>query len=129
MAVSPNNSFLFTASKDGCLVKWSLLDSERPKMLIRKKSAAKEKDGKNHKSIINAMAISHDGKFLATGDDSRVVYIWNCANFEFVKVFQGHRGPITGLAFARNKNVLYSSSKDSSVKTWDLDQMGYVETL
>ena len=98
-------------------------------MLIRKKSAAKEKDGKNHKSIINAMAISHDGKFLATGDDSRVVYIWNCANFEFVKVFQGHRGPITGLAFARNKNVLYSSSKDSSVKTWDLDQMGYVETL
>ena len=129
LAVSSNNSFLFTASKDGCLVKWSLLDGERPKMLIRKKSAAKEKDGKNHKSIINAMAISYDGKFLATGDDSKVVFIWNCTNFEFVKCFQGHRGPVTGLAFARNKNVLYSSSKDSSVKTWDLDQMGYVETL
>ena len=48
---------------------------------------------------------------------------------DFVKLFQGHRGPITGLAFARNRNVLYSCSKDSAVKTWDLDQMGYVETL
>ena len=98
-------------------------------MTMRKKSAAKEKDGKNHKSIINAMAISHDGKFVATGDDSKMVYVWKCDTFDFVKLFQGHRGPITGLAFARNRNVLYSCSKDSAVKTWDLDQMGYVETL
>ena len=131
LAVSPDNSFLFTASKDGCIVKWNLKshDQNRPKMAIRKKSAAKEKDGKNHRSIINAMAISYDGKFLATGDDSKQVYIWKCETFDFVKLFQGHRGPITGLAFARNRNVLYSCSKDSSVKTWDLDQMGYVETL
>jgi len=131
LAVSPDNSFLFTASKDGCIVKWNLNshDQKRPKMAIRKKSAAKEKDGKNHRSIINTMAISYDGKFLATGDDSKQVYIWKCETFEFVKLFQGHRGPITGLAFARNRNVLYSCSKDSSVKTWDLDQMGYVETL
>lgn len=39
LAVSPDNSFLFTASKDGCIVKWNLNshDQKRPKMAIRKK--------------------------------------------------------------------------------------------
>jgi len=130
LAVSPNNSFMFTASKDGSIVKWSLAEGQRPTMVIRKKFAGNGKNDKTQgRSIINAMAISHDGIFLATGSDSKLVNIWKCDKFEHVKIFQGHRGPITGLAFARNKNVLYSSSKDSSVKTWDLDQMGYVETL
>ena len=129
LAISIDNASVFTASKDGSIVKWSL-DQSGPKMAIRKKSSAKQKEAKKgHDSIINAMAVSLDNKHLATGDDSKNILIWRCSDLEYVKCFKGHRGPITGLAFARDKNVLYSSSKDRSIKTWDLDQMGYVETL
>merc|ERR1712080_372288 len=47
LAVSPNNSFMFTASKDGSIVKWSLAEGQRPKMAIRKKFAG---NGKNDKT-------------------------------------------------------------------------------
>ena len=128
-ALAIHDNMVFTASKDGSIVKWNLDADGNLKMVLRKKSKSKEKDpnARNHNSIINCMATN--GTFLATGDDSKLVYVWKCDTLEFVKYFQGHRGPITGLTFARNKNVLYSCSKDRSVKTWDLDQRAYVETL
>ena len=101
-------------------------------MSIRKKSAKQQKDeskSRSHESTINCMAINFEDTFLATGDDSNKIFIWKCSTLERVKVFHGHRGPINGLTFAKNKNILYSCSRDRSVKTWDLDQMGYVETL
>lgn len=128
LAVSGSNYF-FTASKDGSIVKWIIDQDQAPKWSIRKKNGGKNDDTKGHKSIINAMAVNADNTYLATGDDDKLIYIWKTSDLTFVKVFQGHRGAITGLAFARNKNVLYSCSRDRSVKTWDLDQMGYVETL
>lgn len=104
-------------------------------MAIRKKAAVQSKKmpekvlGQGHKTIINAIAVSHDNTYLATGDNDSMLFIWKCDNLDLVKIFRGHRGPITGLAFAKDKRVLYSCSQDRSVKTWDLDQMGYVETL
>ncbi len=137
---SPNGKYLFTASKDGGIGKWRIQSDGRPQMVANVKSAYKElvkkknKSAKGHKSVINAMAVSSDNKFLASGDDDNLIFIWKAdsddANrLECVKIFRGHRGPVLGLAFAKNKNVLYSCSQDRSVKTWDLDQMGYVETL
>merc|ERR1712223_1006473 len=133
LVVNSRSTEIFTASKDDSIVKWIFSSDQSPKMSIRKKSAKQQKGQQNssrcHESTINCMAINFEDTFLATGDDSNKIFIWKSSTLELVKCFQGHRGPITGLAFARNKNVLYSSSKDSSVKTWDLDQMGYVETL
>ena len=81
---------MFTASKDGSIVKWSLSEGQRPKMGIRKKFAGNGKNDKSQgRSIINAMAISHDGKFLATGNDAKLVNIWKCDKFEHVRFFQG----------------------------------------
>lgn len=41
----------------------------------------------------------------------------------------GHRGGIRGLTFRKKKHTLYSCSDDRSVRIWDLDAMGYVESL
>ena len=134
LAVNSRSTEIFTASKDGSIVKWTFSPDQKPQMSIRKKSGKQLKGKQNvpnqcHQSTVNCIAINHEDNYLATGDDSNKVFIWKCSNLELVKVFQGHRGPITGLTFAKNRNLLYSSSKDRSVKTWDLDQMGYVETL
>jgi ribosomal RNA-processing protein 9 len=41
----------------------------------------------------------------------------------------GHRGAIRGLTFRKKKHTLYSCSADRSVRVWDLDAMGFVESL
>ena len=133
LVVNSRSTEIFTASKDGSIVKWTFSSDQSPKMSIRKKSAKQQKGQQTpsrcHESTINCMAINFEDTFLATGDDSNKIFIWKCSTLELVKVFQGHRGPVNGLTFAKNKNILYSCSRDRSVKTWDLDQMGYVETL
>ncbi len=64
----------------------------------------------------------------------------------FVRDFKGHKAAVTvrtfslvitvddviilqGLVFRRGTRQLFSSSRDRSVKAWDLDQMGYVDTM
>lgn len=42
---------------------------------------------------------------------------------------QGHKGPITKVAFMDNQNVLISSSKDTFVKFWDLSTQHCFKTL
>ena len=141
---SYNDKYLFTASKEGGIVKWEIQSNGQPKLIASVKSSyrdllkSKNKSNKSsgstargHKTVINALAVAYDGSFLASGDDDNLIFIWRAdkERLEFVKIFRGHRGPITGLTFAKNKRVLYSCSADRSVKTWDLNQMGYVETL
>ncbi|KAJ2357474.1 pre-rRNA processing protein, partial [Coemansia erecta] len=40
-----------------------------------------------------------------------------------------HKDAVTGLAFRRNTNHLYSCSLDRMVKLWNIDELGYMDTL
>ncbi|HEY3787226.1 MAG TPA: serine/threonine-protein kinase, partial [Urbifossiella sp.] len=68
-----------------------------------------------------SLAISPDGKRLAAGDSNRTIWVWT---FEFAGMkpmqLHGHRGPVTGVAFARNADSLLSASDDGTVRQWDL---------
>ena len=96
---------------------------------------------KGHCTAVNCIAISTDSKFIASGDDSNLIMIWNIKlqeetsnahlnnDLERIHVFRGHRSPVSGLAFRIGSHTLYSCAHDRSVKVWNLDEMGYVETL
>ena len=94
-----------------------------------------------HCTSVNCIAITTDSKFIASGDDSNLIIIWKISvndknspldlskGLEKVHVFRGHRSPVSGLAFRIGSHTLYSCAHDRSVKVWNLDEMGYVETL
>lgn len=42
---------------------------------------------------------------------------------------KGHQNSVTGVVFKKNSHILYSCSKDRSVRVWSLDEMAFVETL
>lgn len=46
-----------------------------------------------------------------------------------IKCFSGHRDAITSLAFRKDSKSLFSGSLDRCIKHWDLNEMGYLETL
>ncbi|KAI5461340.1 WD40-repeat-containing domain protein [Mariannaea sp. PMI_226] len=145
--------YFYTTTKDLILQKWKTQDlpqnqypqttkrkPKKPPAPPRKRpeletwlkgstSKSKDKDYQRHTGHILAVAASPDGKYVVTGGSDRKLIIYDAATLKPVKVFTHHRDAITGLAFRRGTNQLYSSSKDRTVKVWSLDELAYVETL
>ena len=124
LAVSNDSSCFFSAGKDCSLIKWCL---KTFKQLVVVKGGKKE--GNSHTAHILCLALSTDMKFLASGAMDNLIIVWRPESLHRIHVFQGHRGSVTGLCFQRNSHQLFSSSGDRTVKVWDLEAMGYVETL
>ncbi|KYK61479.1 WD domain, G-beta repeat containing protein [Drechmeria coniospora] len=145
--------YFYTTTKDMYLHKWRTQDlpqhqypqttrrkPKKPPAPPRKKpqleswirgNAGKSKDNtyKRHVGQILAVAASPDGKYVVTGGEDKKLIVYDAATLKPIKVMSHHRDAVTGLAFRRGTNQLYSSSKDRTVKVWSLDELAYVETL
>ncbi|PVU99429.1 hypothetical protein BB559_000730 [Furculomyces boomerangus] len=130
IAISSNIKFLYSGSKDGTVVKWDL--HSKKKLAIIK---GQKKGGKNpslgHYDAVLCIALSHDGKYLATGSSDRLINIWNPEDLSYISTYKQHKDAVTGLAFRKilGQNQLYSCSFDRMVKLWNVDENGYIETL
>lgn len=125
ICLSSDGSVLYSGSKDGSLVKWSLKDQSKLNAIRGKRG--KTKDGM---TSIRCLAISTDGKFLVVGDGGcKDIKVLSGDTLNHIKNLQGHRGQVTGLVFRKDTRTLYSASEDRSVKVWNLDDMAYVESL
>jgi len=69
---------------------------------------------------ILVLAVSPDGKLLATGDRGRSVQLRDAATLELRSTLVGHRGPVSALAFAPDGRRLASGDHFGAVKLWDL---------
>ena len=145
--------YAYTTTKDGYLTKWKLQDlpkdqwpqttrrkpkkppappKRRPERVCFAKanpSKAKDKTYKGHTGAPITVKASQDGKFVVTGGVDRRLVVYNAADLTPIRAFTQHRDIITGLAFRRGTNQLFSCSKDRTVKVWSLDELAYVETL
>ncbi|XP_053971604.1 U3 small nucleolar RNA-interacting protein 2-like [Hylaeus volcanicus] len=124
LCLSSNGKFLYSGSKDGSLVKWSLKERSKLKAI---KGKRKIQQGMK---CIQCLAISTDSKFLVVGDSgSKDIRVLCADTLNHIKSLKGHRGSVTGLVFRKDTHMLYSASEDRSVKVWNLDEMAYVESL
>ncbi|KAL0107025.1 hypothetical protein PUN28_015525 [Cardiocondyla obscurior] len=125
ICLSSDGNILYSGSKDGSLIKWSI--KEKIKLKALRGNRGKTKPGMKS---IRCLAISTDGKFLVVGDAGcKDIKVLSGDTFDHIKNLQGHRGPVSGLVFRKNTHTLYSASDDRSVKVWNLDDMAYVESL
>lgn len=88
LTVSYDCRLLFTASKDSTIVKWMLTDMKKVGVLKRldKKVSA---DIKGHKTAVQSLCISTDGKFLASGDLDSTLNIWDALSLKWIHTFKG----------------------------------------
>ncbi|MCJ1471833.1 pre-rRNA processing protein [Lambiella insularis] len=144
--------YVYTVSKDMVLIKWQLPNPSpastkapggkskkeappsrrRPtKLLSTRGNTRKSKDPtfQHHTAPILTVAASSDGRFVATGGADKRLIIWSATDLTPLRLFTQHRDSVTGLAFRRGTNQLYSSSADRTLKTWSLNELAYVETL
>ncbi|CAJ0573171.1 unnamed protein product, partial [Mesorhabditis spiculigera] len=128
LAISPCSRYVVSTGKESHVIKYDLQEKKTVGSIKRQKKIAASQQ-KAHSGHIFAVAISPDGKYLATGGVDCIVKIWNFETLAHVRDLEGHRQPITSLCFRLRTTQLFSASRDRTVKLWDLEQMGLVDTM
>lgn len=138
-AVACRYPYAYTVGRDVELVKWDISDVTKPRVLkvvygnrrATKDAFNPKDDYKGHIDDILCVAVSPDGKYVATGSKDKTICVWAAESLSCLHVFhtRDRRGVVMGLAFRRNTNQLYAACADLKVRTFSLDQMSQVETL
>ncbi|KAJ3555585.1 hypothetical protein NP233_g12172 [Leucocoprinus birnbaumii] len=153
---SSSSRYLFTAGKEGAIIKWDLTTGKKVATVhkcrihdsstttpssstaTKKKNKGKWKaqaiEVQGHTDEILTLALSSDGKYLASGGRDRRLIVWDAESLSCIKVFQGpmnHKDTISALSFKHSTHTLYTASFDRTLKLYDLSPsiLGYTETL
>lgn len=74
----------------------------------------------SHQGRPEALAISPDGRLLASGGFDQTIRLWDLATRQEVRQLHGHRGAIHCVAFSPEGTRLASGGYDGSVRFWDV---------
>jgi RNA polymerase sigma factor (sigma-70 family) len=78
---------------------------------------------RGHTGRIFAVAISADGKMVATGSEDRTIRLWDAATAQELRCLDGHRnheGKINAVAFSPDGKMLASASDDRTIRLWEV---------
>ncbi|WP_010585257.1 WD40 domain-containing protein [Schlesneria paludicola] len=72
---------------------------------------------------VNSVAISPDGRFLATGGNDRegFIQIWEIASGKRLKVIKGHDDEVLSVSYSKDGSRLLTSSYDKTARMWDIE--------
>jgi DNA-binding beta-propeller fold protein YncE len=88
--------------------------------------AAQPAPVKAHSALIHCVAVSADGKLLATASFDNTVKIWEINPDGSIKdkekkTLTGHTGPVYAVAFdPKDSNVVATASQDKTGRVWDI---------
>lgn len=75
-----------------------------------------------HRTLVQGMAFSPDGRFLLTGGLDRDLLLWEVKTGRIVRTFQGHTGNVQCVAFTPDGKMALSGSAygDTTLRLWDV---------
>ncbi|MGE5656004.1 MAG: WD40 repeat domain-containing protein [Actinomycetota bacterium] len=82
-----------------------------------------------HSSFVNSVAISPDGKILASGSWDKTIKLWNLGTGELIRTLTGHSDRVNTVAISPDGQILVSGSSDETIKLWSLSSGEVIRTL
>lgn len=106
---TPDHHELVCSETDGRIMRWNSLGGNEPRFY------------QAHQESVTAIAISPDGRTLATGGGYREtgIKLWKYPEMELLTVLTNHQGWISDLRFSPDGLTLASSSSDQTIRFWD----------
>ncbi|MFN7140642.1 MAG: c-type cytochrome domain-containing protein [Limisphaerales bacterium] len=118
---SPDGKYLFAASGENAIA------GEVKQWDVTLNAFVRTYEG--HRDILYSVAISPEGKILATGSYDQNIILWNTETGAQITKLTGHNGAVFGLAFRPDGKILASASADRTVKLWNVARGERVETF
>ncbi|WP_247990718.1 c-type cytochrome [Bradyrhizobium sp. 186] len=103
IAVSADGKTVLSGSFDTAAIRWSLATESAEQVL------------RFHSDAVDAVAFLGDGRMATAGADGQIA-IWTPGRQQPDQVFEGHTGPIVGLAASPDASKLASASWDHTVR-------------
>lgn len=103
--ISPNNQTLAVGSF-GAIRIWDLKTDAPPRTIAA------------HSSWVKALAISPDGKVLASGSNDKTIRLWDLKDGNRIRTIEGHTEAVNAIAFSPNGQILASGSDDQTIRLW-----------
>jgi WD40 repeat protein len=82
-----------------------------------------------HQDMIWTLAISPDGKILASGSSDKTVKLWSLPEGGFIKALDGHTNSVYALAVSPDNQTLASGGLDANIRLWSLPGGDLQKTL
>ncbi len=105
---------------DNCLITDSRLDNS----LFKETSIKNLKydyflDFKGHQGSVFSIAISSDGKYMASGSVDGNLKIWNFEQKKEFTTLKGYNRVVNSVSFSPDGKYLASGSEDGKIKIWN----------
>ncbi|MGB3300715.1 MAG: caspase family protein [Phormidesmis sp.] len=88
-------------------------------------SASKQDFEGRHGGVVHSLALSPDGKKLISASENSAFNVWRIADRKLIETVNGHEAQITDISFTEASNEVISTSKDNSVRLWQLDRAAF----
>ncbi|MGE0883455.1 MAG: AAA-like domain-containing protein [Blastocatellales bacterium] len=76
---------------------------------------------KGNKDVVWGIAVSHDGKMLASASQDKTIKIWDVSTGQELKTLFGHESFVNGVIFSPDDRSIASCSLDGTAKIWDVN--------